>query len=212
MKHPVGWTVIFIAIVFFHQAAWGFSGSSARQVDFSDGFVLFFEVPGQWNGPRVEIAQAGSTGSSTSPDPAIEETPQKVFKTKHTSVHYSNDQDLDDFIWRLGGQKMEITNDPELASSRIDRLVNRVQMILDMWPENFQIDIQLHRGPLKNNKVAYYEYQTKTIHICVDYTSDGVIAHELAHANIDQYFPSSPPSKMQEILSQYVDSHLWSDY
>ena len=40
----------------------------------------------------------------------------------------------------------------------------------------------------------------------------GVLAHEVAHAIINQYFAVPPPSKVQEILSQYVDKHLWGDY
>ncbi len=136
----------------------------------------------------------------------------QVFQTKHTTIYYSQDKDIDDFIWRLGGQRLEFTNDPKMASYRIDRLVERVQTILDMWPQNFRITIYLHRGVLSANKVAYYENKSKTIHVSVDYTSDGVVAHEIVHANIDQYFSIPPPSKMQEILAQYVDQNLWSDY
>ena len=144
---------------------------------------------------------------TTNPD-----APQKSFKTKFSTIYYTNDTDLDDFIWRLGGQKLEYTSDPQLASNRVDKLVNRVQMILDMWPKDFQIDIYLHRGTLKPNETAYYESKTNSIHISVDYTSDGVMAHELAHASIDHYFPTPPPTKMQEILAQYVDKQLWSNY
>ena len=81
-----------------------------------------------------------------------------------------------------------------------------------MWPQNFNIDIYLHRGELQLNKVAYYEHKTKTIQISIDNVSDGVFAHEVAHAIISQYFSSPPPSKAQEILTQYVDKYLWSDY
>ena len=137
---------------------------------------------------------------------------QKAFQTKYTTIYYTDDKDMDDFIWRLGGQRMEFVSDPQLASYRIDRLVDRVQNILDMWPEHFQIAIFLHRGPLKVNETAFYEKATKTIHVSVDSVSDGVIAHEIAHASIAQYFSTPPPSKMQEILAQYVDKFLWSDY
>ena len=99
-----------------------------------------------------------------------------------------------------------------MASFRLDRLVERVQTVLDMWPKNFLITIHLHRGALAANKVAYYEKSTKIIHVSVDYASDGVLAHEIAHANMFQFFQTPPPSKMQEILAQYVDKNLWSDY
>ena len=138
--------------------------------------------------------------------------PPKVFQTKYATIHYSQDKDIDDFVWRLGGQRSEFVQDPNLASYRIDRLVERVQAILDMWPKNFKIAIYLYRGPLSADEVAYYEKSTKAIHVAVDYASDGVVAHEIAHANVEQYFSVPPPSKMQEILAQYVDKHLWNDY
>jgi len=136
----------------------------------------------------------------------------QTLKTKYSIVHYTADEDIDDFIWRLGGQRLEFVNDPQLASSRIDRIISRVEAILDMWPENFNVHLYLHRGALKPNEVAFYEYKTKSLNISVDYASDGVLAHEVAHAIINQYFATPPPSKVQEILSQYVDKHLWGDY
>ena len=136
----------------------------------------------------------------------------KVFETKYTTVYFSQDNDLDDFLWRLGGKRLEFASDRQLAQNRIDRLVNRVRLILDMWPDNFRISINVERGALTFNKVSYYDEHTKTIHISVDYTSDGVLAHEIAHAIISQYFPSPVPAKMKEILCQYVDKNLWSDY
>jgi hypothetical protein len=137
---------------------------------------------------------------------------QKAFQTKYTTVYYSQDSDLDDFLWKLGGQRLEFTQDTQLASNRIDRLVNRVNLILDMWPNDFKIFINLERGALEFNKVAYYNEGAKTIHISVEYASDGVLAHEIAHAIISQYFSSPIPTKAKEILCQYVDAHLWSDY
>lgn len=138
--------------------------------------------------------------------------PQKIFHTKYAAIYYADEADIDDFIWRLGGQKLEFVEDPKLASYRIDRLVDRVQTVLDMRPKNFQITIYLHRGPLSANQAAYYEKNTKAVYVSVDYASDGVVAHEIAHASIDQYFSTPPPSKMQEILAQYVDKNLWNDY
>jgi hypothetical protein len=46
----------------------------------------------------------------------------------------------------------------------------------------------------------------------VDNVSDGVFAHEIAHAVIYKYFPRPPSSTAQEVLTQYVDKYLWSDY
>lgn len=138
--------------------------------------------------------------------------PNKILKTQYTTVYFSQDSDLNDFLWRLGGKRLEVSSDIQLAQNRIDRLVNRVQLILDMWPNELKFFIYLERGALEFNKTAYYNEPAKAIHISVDYTSDGVLAHEIAHVIISQYFPSPVPSKVKEILCQYVDKNLWSDY
>ena len=41
--------------------------------------------------------------------------------------------------------------------------------------------------------------------------SDSVMAHEMAHAVIDNYFNVIPPEKTAELLATYVDSHLERD-
>ena len=67
----------------------------------------------------------------------------KVLKTKYTAIHYNEDKDIDDFIWRLGGQRVEFPMDKALVSSRVDRIVERVETILDMRPRRFNVNIYL---------------------------------------------------------------------
>ena len=134
------------------------------------------------------------------------------FSTKYSMIQYPDYKDMDDFLWRLGGEHVDFLNNPQLASSYIDRIVDRVQTILGVIPRNLRFRIYLKRGQLEGDKVAYYDHKTKSIYVSVDYATQGVLAHEIAHAIIDNYFPSSAPSKIQEILSQYVDKYLWSDY
>jgi len=134
------------------------------------------------------------------------------FNTKYTKIHYSQEKDINDFIWKIGGQKIEFSEDSGLASNRVDRIIEKVETILDMYPKNFRVNIYLYRGPIEPNKAAFYDYKTKSIHISVEYATDGVLAHEAAHAVINQHFNPPPPSKVQEILTQYVDKYLWSDY
>jgi len=140
------------------------------------------------------------------------EIPGKIFKTKYTTIYYAQDKDAADFIWRLGGGRIAFPADSALAANRVDRVIERVETILDMRPKNFTVNIYLHRGELGPDKAAYYDNRSKSIHISVDYTSDGVFAHEVAHAIISQYFSAIIPTKIQEILTQYVDKYLWSDY
>lgn len=136
----------------------------------------------------------------------------KLFKTKYAKIHYSDDKDLDLFFWRLGGQRLEFPKDAALASNRVDRIVERVEAILDMRPKNFSVDIALRRGMLDGGRAAFYDRRTRSIYISADYATDGVAAHEIAHAVIERYFAVPPSNKAQEILTQYVDKYLWNDY
>ncbi len=136
----------------------------------------------------------------------------KTFTTKYSVIYYAEDKDIDDFLWRLGGQRIQFAVDSALATQRVDRIVERVETILDMRPQNFNVSIYLSRSLVGPNKAAFYEQRTKSIHISVEHASDGILGHEIAHAVIGQYFASPPPSKVQEILTQYVDKYLWSDY
>lgn len=135
-----------------------------------------------------------------------------AFNTKYTKIHYSDRKDLDDFIWRLGGERRDFPEDPALVSNRVDRIIERVEAILDMRPRNFCVDVYLRRGLLDEARAAFFDRKTYAIHISVDYSSDGVFAHEAAHAVISRYFSVKPPDKVQEILTQYVDRYLWNDY
>jgi len=137
---------------------------------------------------------------------------EKIFNTKYSSIHYTSDKDINDFIWRLGGQKLELDSDSALVSNRVDRIVDRVENILDIRPEHFKIDIYLRRLPLESGRAAFYDNKTRSIYVLIDNVSDGVLAHEIGHAVIHQGLGVMLPSKMQEILAQYVDKYLWGDY
>ncbi len=138
--------------------------------------------------------------------------PGKQFTTRYTTIYYDEDRDMDEFIWRLGGQKLEFTHDRALASSRVDRIIDRVRNVLDIQPSGFKVSVYLRRGPLESGRVAFFEYKSRSIYISVDSVTDGVFAHEIAHAVINFNFGPILPSKVQEILTQYADKYLYSDY
>jgi len=134
------------------------------------------------------------------------------FSTKYSNIYYSDYKDMDDFLWRLGGEHVDFLNNKQLASSRVDSIVDRIQAILGVIPRDLRFKIYLRRGMLENDAKAYYDPKTKSIYISVDNASQGVLAHEISHAILDTYFPVTPPGKIKEIISQYVDKYLWSDY
>lgn len=135
----------------------------------------------------------------------------KRFETNRATIFYSENGELSDFLWKIGRLRLDQPVPTSLAKSRVDRIVEQVEAVLDMYPVNFHVDIYLRSGYEEGN-IAVYSNRTKSITVFVDRVTDGVLAHEIAHAVINAYFSTPPPSKIQEILCQYVDVHLWQNY
>ena len=109
---------------------------------------------------------------------------------------------------------------------KVDSLVDRVSRLLDMYPFDLHFNIYVYQnhkemenaythmttlGVYGRIPVAFYSHKNKAIHVSIENISAGILAHEIAHAIINFYFPEPPPERMQEILAQYVDKHLWEE-
>lgn len=58
---------------------------------------------------------------------------------------------------------------------------------------------------------AWYVFQLNTIFANLDRLTEGVLAHEIAHAAIGNYLNFKLPRGASEILARYVDKHLYSN-
>jgi len=147
----------------------------------------------------------------------------QTLETSCCLISYNNLSYLDDFNGRVGGYRYTssgLNQDPTNAGARVGAIMSRVQETLDMYPEDFRITIlllpdyhgieQIFRTFSMSGRVplAFYSHKTRTIYVDVESVTEGVLAHEMAHAVINAYFPVPPPAKMQEILAQYVDLHV----
>lgn len=148
-------------------------------------------------------------------------------KTRHAAIVYENDGLLRKFNKRvsMGGlsyllrNKKIITVEDE-AKNKLDVIIERVESILNMFPVNLKLSVILlpsdkdvqriyrEKFGVRVDYVAFYSPGNKTAYISVDDVSLGVLAHELAHVIMDNYFGISPPAKIHEILAQYVEQHL----
>jgi len=142
---------------------------------------------------------------------AAAEEDLKIFRTRYTDIHYEDDASLKAFFYRISGAEIDIYTYPGLAKNRIDRIVEKVQALLDMYPENLRFAIRIHPRYEKGN-IAFYSRENRAIVVYADRITDNILAHEISHAVIYFYFKTPPPSKVREILSQYVDRHLWYEY
>lgn len=158
------------------------------------------------------------------PPPVLAQDEPKTYDSNCCTIQYSDAGHLRTFTQRIGGFKYTSTgldDNPLNVKTRVDEIIGKVQATLDMYPSDFHISILLYPDYQTVEKIfrqfrvtgnvplAFYANKTKTIYVNVDSVTVGVLAHEMAHAVINFYFEVPPPAKMQEILAQYVDLHIW---
>lgn len=154
---------------------------------------------------------------------ATAEVQANAFETRYATIRYWDEADLIGFGKKTGAASIALVRDRDKALSLIkentDRLVFRVKALLDMHPEfHFNVsvlrsteevrDIYRELGMTGTPPIAFYSHKSHTIFLSPDRLSDGIFAHEVAHAVINFYFAPPPPPQVQEILAQYVDKHL----
>lgn len=158
---------------------------------------------------------------------SAKERPPLRFDTRYAAVYYSDEEDLLTFGKKISTGLSYLMRSRVKAKEGIrgdvDRIIARVSDILDMHPNNLFFSVNIYKdyveitvayrefSPAGKSPVAFYAHRTKTIYVNLDKLNDGIFAHEAAHAVISIYFGTPPPTKMQEILAQHVDRHLWDE-
>ena len=156
--------------------------------------------------------------------------PWKVVKTRYLNLHYQYPSDIEQFdaaikpVKHLSGFSSFSAGEPKQGrfgplSDKVDRLVEKVQLILDMR-KPIRINVRIHSNKKalhdtyfklfrKRRKLrAWYIFERNTIYVNVKDLFSGMLAHEVAHAVIDNYMDARPPRATAEILARYVDGHL----
>jgi len=150
--------------------------------------------------------------------------------TKYTVIRFQSDRDLEQFNSNIdyspgGGFKALFSGSGgkdfnAKLIQKIDDLFVRAQEILDMrkYMNRVKIDIysnkeklqQAYRREVKTQGEfrAWYLFEQHTIYLQVEDINEGMLAHEMAHAIIDNFLQVRPPPVSAEILARYVDAHL----
>lgn len=117
-------------------------------------------------------------------------------------------------------QKQEYRSVEDEVVAKLDVLVEKVEIILDMFPANLDIKVVLlpsrhdiaavyrEKYQKKFNHIAYYSLSENTIYISVDNAKLKVVAHELGHAVVDHYFQVRPPYDIHELMAEYVEENI----
>lgn len=171
----------------------------------------------------------------SSPAVLSAQEPSKTYQTKYASITYSEERDLHTFTRNTGTGLFFMRESPEknplLAKNQVDKIVETICSLLDMYPSNLRFGITLYRtqdevttayhrvssgtanaykaqsmsGPAP---IAFYYHGNRNIAVAIDNITDYILAHEIGHAIISAYFIPPPPGRMQEILCQYMDKHF----
>lgn len=134
-----------------------------------------------------------------------------TLETKYSTIRYTQDGEITAFLWRISGHRLGFEEGSVLASNRVDEITDKVQSLLELYPTSFHMEILLFPKYEGKGSPGFYSHRNKDITLFVDRVTDGMLAHEIAHAVISSSFEVPPPEKAQEILAQYVDEHLWSE-
>lgn len=112
-----------------------------------------------------------------------------------------------------------VTSHDELGD-KLDRVVQRVETILNIFPFNLKFRVVLlptardvqavyrTKYGMSAEYVAFYSPEDKTAFISVDDVNLNILAHELTHVVLDHYFLQPPPAVIQELVARYVDFHI----
>ena len=155
---------------------------------------------------------------------AGEENPGRL-ETQYATIFYPNQDVLYEFGRNISRERpfmrRDVARTLKMTGANLDRITFRVKVLLDMYPKDLHYNVYVYAtyrevkdvfrdiGMVKTAPVAFYLQNKRSIYLSVEALNGGVLAHEIAHVVINAYFPSPPPAKMQEILAQYVDRHLW---
>lgn len=153
---------------------------------------------------------------------------QSEGKSRYVTLVYSDKELLHDFKEQLIlGRKLRyhlanrtiITIEDEILA-KLDTIIEKAETVLDMFPDKLHITVVLLPSKVevgamyfakygkKANHIAYYSLQEDTIYISVDDAKLRVIAHEIGHAIVDQYFQVRPPYTIHELMAQFTEKHI----
>lgn len=160
-----------------------------------------------------------------------QEEDRSFFSSKFCTVFYNDEVDLkrvnrrinlgfSNFYSPRNYKKSSGFSTKDILSDKLDAIFNRAEEILDMYPSNVHVTINIYKARQEldmvyesffnepNQAISFYIYKTNTIYTVESQLNENILAHEMAHCIIDHYFIVLPPRKIQEMLSVYVDTNL----
>ena len=148
------------------------------------------------------------------------------FETRYATVTYFDMKDLREFnnelyMGRLRSRyKVQGDTVQDEVGAKIDFIVERVMTVLDMYPRNLKFLIEIYPDARKVQQVFRRLYQVDVRYIAfyspsrdkIFFSADNgrlrVVAHEIGHVVVENYFTISPPRRIHEVLAQFAEKHV----
>jgi len=149
-------------------------------------------------------------------------------KSRYVTLWYADREVLEEFNDNLrlnrklrnSMRKNNVLTVADEVLAKTDIIVEKVQIVLDMFPNTYHIRLVLlpdsddvarvfkKRYGKNVNHIAYYSLSEKTIYISADDTRLRVLAHEIGHSVVDHFFKVRPPYNIHELMAQFAEKHV----
>ncbi len=126
------------------------------------------------------------------------------------------------YLGRLSSQiqNQGIDTIEDEVAAKINFIVEKTMAVLDMFPPELRFSLVIHPGTrqvqqdFKNlyqvdvNYIAFYAPAENRVFFSADNARLRVVAHEIGHVIVENYFIISPPQHIHEVLAQYAETHI----
>lgn len=149
-------------------------------------------------------------------------------QTRYATIHYEDVRQLHELNrqLRLSSNlaylldRREIITVQDEVAAKIDIIMDKVQIVLEMFPEKLTFKLLLfstaeeaqaelfRRYRKKVNFISFYSRRENTLYLAAQHSNLKVIAHELGHVVVEHYFDKSTPVKIHEVMAQYAVRHI----
>lgn len=149
-------------------------------------------------------------------------------KSRYVTLSYADKEVLQEFNENLqlsrklsyAARKKNVVTVGDEVLAKADIIIEKVQVVLDMFPNNYHIRLVLlpddedvarvykQKYGKSVDHIAYYSLSEKTIYISADDTRLRVLAHEIGHSVVDHYFQVRPPYNIHELMAQFAEKHV----
>ncbi len=149
-------------------------------------------------------------------------------KTRYATIYFSDYDLLRSFNKKLYlGRRLNyllrnrrLMNVSDEVGAKVDIVVEKVETVLDMFPQFVRFSLVLlpsakdvrrvyyKKYGRRVDHIAYYSLSEKTIYVSVRDVNLRVLSHEIGHMIVDHYFKVRPPYKIHEVLAQYAEQHV----